>query len=94
MKVMTLAQERGSLGAHGTLRIEDSVDDVDGPGACEQEDCNPGLEMDVCGPPQCIRPHDGNRGRVEAGKVPASQGARAQAAQLRFLQRGGLAGQL
>ena len=90
MEVMTLAQERGSLGDNGTPRVENSVDYVDGPGASEQKDCDPGLETDVRCQSQSVCPHDRNTGRVEAGKVPRTQNTCANTAQLRPLQRVGL----
>ena len=91
VELMTLSEEFGRVGAECAASIEDSVEDVDGPGAGSKEECDPGLQRDVGCAGDGVGPYDGDSGSVEAQQMPCGKKMSAKAAHLHLPERVGLA---
>lgn len=54
----------------GSVRIEETVDYIDGPGAAGEKERDPWFEADACNACNCESPYDCHCGRIETGEMP------------------------
>ena len=73
MKEMPFAQAMQIAGTHRGTRVEQTIANVNGPGAQREQHRNPERQANACGPGKSKRPRDRDSRSVQAGQMPQEQ---------------------
>ena len=76
MEVMTQAQAMRFASPQTEVGVKEPVCDVSCPGRQSQKNGNPHRQTNICRPGESQRPHHGDGGGIEAGKMPKAQRSR------------------